>query len=464
MAKVKLVATLGPSSWSEETMKRMVAEGVNAFRLNFSHVDYARFEELAKQVRRLETPLRPLTLIADLQGPVIRLGELAPFQVRPGDRVTFTLSSKTEEKYAVPVPNGVFFEIVREGDEVLVEGGRLAFRIVDAGPEKAVGEALLEGEVKPRKTVTVRGKDIPLPTITEKDLRDIEFSVKAGFDAIALSFVRSSSDVQRLRDILFDYGAEDVKIIAKIETKSAVEDLDSILQKSDAVLVARGDLANFYGLEEIYSIQRYIISRARRFGKPSIVATQLLESMISNPLPTRSEVVDVITAVRMGADALLLAGETAAGKYPVESVYWLRRIVEEAEREPLEVEDVAPDKSDLYESIAKGVVSLAEVISGKIIAFSEKGNTARRISKFRPKAGLIVFTNDPATARYVNMIYGVRVVYDPSLSKADQNLFSKMLSKALEHNLVNLGDLVVFTSGRRRGSTDLVSVERVKSE
>ncbi|AGT34913.1 MAG: pyruvate kinase [Thermofilum sp.] len=463
MQRTKIVATLGPASWSEETIKRLILEGVRIFRLNFSHADYEKYKEIVDTLRKFETQTRPITILGDLQGPVIRLGNFNSFRVNPGDDVVFVNAKETAESKKVPVPYAPFFEIAKEGDEVLVEGGALTFRVTKVGAGEAVCQAVVEGEVKPRKTVTIRGKDVPLPTITEKDMKDIEFAVKTGFDVIALSFVRKPQDIQQLRDTLFDLGAEDVKIMAKIETKSAVESLESILQLSDAVLVARGDLANYYELEEIYRLQNFIIREARRQGKPSVVATQLLESMINNPIPTRSEVVDVITAVRMGADALMLAGETAAGKYPVESVVWLKKIITEAEKLPPEPLEITSDKADLYESIAEGVVLLSKIINAKIIAFSEKGNTARRLSKFRPQKPVILITNDLKTARYTNLMSGATPLYYPEIQKTDPEIFQKMLAKALENSLVNVGELVVFTSGRRRGSTDLVSVERVKT-
>ncbi|MEZ0346385.1 MAG: pyruvate kinase [Infirmifilum sp.] len=457
--KTKIIATLGPSSWSEELLKRLFLEGVEGFRFNFSHADYPTFQNLVSKLRALETPQRPVTLIADLQGPVVRLGKFPPIQVKPGDEVTFTFGEESSD--AVPVPLRVLFETASQGDVLYIAGGRLAFQVLENDGEKIVAEALVEGEVSPRKTVTVKGKEYPLPAITEKDLNDIKFAVENGFDAIALSFVRRQEDLRRLRELLFDLKAEEIKIIAKIETRSAVEKIDSILESSDMVLVARGDLANYYNLEEIYRVQEDILRRARAKGKPSIVATQLLESMINNPVPTRSEVVDIITAVKMDVDALMLAGETAAGKYPVESVAWLKRIILEAERlEKRELTDHEPE--DHFEAMAKGVVLLSNIIGGKILAFSERGNTARRLAKFRPSAEIIVYTNVPSTARYINLLKGVRVTYEPSLNKHSQTLFSELLEKAVKSGLVGIGDIVIFTAGRRRGSTDLISVERVQ--
>lgn len=458
MRKTKIVATLGPSSWSDDVLKRLFLEGVEGFRFNFSHAEYEVFKNVAAKVRSMESRMRPVTLVADLQGPVVRLGEFAARQVHPGDRVALVHGEGKEGD--VPVPARVLFDVASEGDVLYVEGGRLAFKVIGNDGERIVAEALVDGELKPRKTVTVRGKEYPLPSLTEKDLRDVKFAVENNFDAVALSFVKSGDDVRRLREVLFDLGAESMKIIAKVETRSAVERLNSVLSEADMVLVARGDLANYFNLEEIFVVQREILSRARSVGKPAIVATQLLESMIYNPVPTRAEVVDVITAVRMGADALMLTGETAAGKYPVESVVWLKRIIAEAEMLGSD-NGAGYEPTDHYEAMAKGVVLLADTIGSKILAFSERGNTARRLAKFRPRTDIVVYTNSAPTARYINLIRGVRAVQDPSLDKNSANLFSELIDRALKDGFVSPGDIVVCTAGRRRGSTDLIHVERI---
>lgn len=459
MRKVKIVATVGPASWHEAMLQALIREGVEAFRFNFSHADYENFKRAVNYLRELENPLRPVTLVADLQGPVVRLGEFSSFPVRAGDVVKFVSSVKEGE--GVPVDEAVF-SVVSENDILSIEAGRLAFRVLSNDGRTILAQALVDGALKPRKTLAVKGKDLPLSSLTQKDLKDLKFAVETGFDAVALSFVRKAEDVIRAREVVEDLGSRDIRLIAKIETNSAVENVDKILDSADGILVARGDLANYYDLEKIYSVQNHLIVKARQRGKPSIVATQLLESMMENPVPTRSEVVDVITAVRMGADALMLAGETAAGKYPLEAVRWLRRIVLEAEQTYRE-EPIEADSSEAYEVIARGVAALADIISAKILAFSEGGNTARRLSKYRPRAPVIVYTNRASTARYANLLRGLVPVYKPDLLKVDANLFERMLEHALFTGLVSTGDLVVFTAGRRPGATDLITVEKVKA-
>ena len=460
MRKTKIVATLGPSSWEEDMIKKLVEEGVDGFRFNFSHAGYEIFEKVYFYIRSIDREKR-LPIIGDLQGPVVRIGELEPLPVKRGDTVQFVYGEKSElGERTVPVPNRLIFEVLREGDEILLESGRLAFRVTSIESERVTCEVLVDGIVNPRKTLAIRGKDLPLPSLTEKDIRDIKFAVEKGFDAIALSFVRSGDDIQRLREILYDLDAEDTKIIAKIETKSAVENIDEIVEKADVILVARGDLAIYYNLEEIYRIQKYIVEKARSEGKPTIIATQLLESMIDNPIPTRSEVVDVITAVKMGSDALMLAGETAAGKYPLEAVRWLVRIIGEAEREENGISDLEP--ADLSETIAKGVVALSHIIGGKIIAYSERGNTARRLAKFRPSNGAYVFTSNKKTSRYMSLLRGIYPIFVEGLDKTSPQLFDILLRYAVDKEIVSIGDLVIFTAGRRRGTTDVIRVEKVK--
>lgn len=460
MRKTKIIATLGPSSWKEYLIKRLVEEGVDGFRFNFSHAQYDVFSRAVSLINSLEQSYR-LPLIGDLQGSVVRLGDLEPLAVKRGEKVYFVHGEKgTPDAREIPVPDKLVFEVVKEGDEILLESGRLAFRVISVREGKIVTEALIDGVVKSRKTLAIKGRDLPLSPLTEKDLRDIRFAVENGFDAVALSFVKSGDDIQRLREILYDLDADDMKIIAKIETKSAVENIDDIVENADVILVARGDLAIYYRLEEIYRIQRYIVEKARRRGKPTIIATQLLESMVENPVPTRSEVVDVITAVKMGSDALLLAGETAAGKYPLEAVKWLVRIINEAEREENGFSDLEPE--NLSETIAKGVVVLSHIIGGKILAYSERGNTARRLAKFRPTGGAYVFTSNVRTSKYMSLLRGIYPFLIEGLDKTSPRLFEILLRYALDRGVVGIGDLVVFTAGRRRGTTDVIRVEKVK--
>ncbi len=460
MRHTKIIVTLGPSSWNENTIRSFIREGVDGFRFNFSHADYDSLKDTIIKVRELIGD-KALPIIGDLQGPVVRLGEINEFPVSKGDIIYFINSSKGNiANKEVPIPDGEIFSQIREGDTLLLESGRMAFRIEDISEKRIKAVVLIDGTIKSRKTVAIKGRELLLPSLTDKDVFDIKYSVENGFDMIALSFVRSRDDILKLREILNDLGANWMRIIAKIETRSAVENIESIAKEADAILVARGDLAIYYELEEIYRVQKRIVETARKIGRPVIIATQLLESMIDNPVPTRSEVVDVITAVHSGCDALLLAAETAMGKYPVEAVIWLNKIIAEAERDIDTLQE--PDAIDIYELLAKGVATMSKIIGAKIVAYSENGNTARRISKFRPHNPVYVYTSREKTAKYMSIMWGI-VPRLCNISKKDPMLFEKLLNIAVDEKILNYGDIVIFTAGVRRGTTDIIRVERVKA-
>ncbi len=456
--RTKIIVTVGPSSWDPDVLERLIRAGADAFRINFAHGDPKLWHRLVEVIRKVDrSATRPL--IGDLQGPVVRLGKSPDIPVSKGDRVTLKLTEKGDaSSRVVPLPAPIVFEHVRLGDIVLIESGRVSLRVDDVREDAIVCTALIDGVIKGGKTFAIKGRDLPLPSLTDKDIEAVKFSMAAGLDYISLSFVRTKQDVEKLKQLLTDLGAGDIRIIAKVETRSAVENLNDIVGQVDAVLVARGDLAIYFDLEEVPVIQREIIRKARRAGRPAIIATQLLDSMVNSPLPTRSEVVDVYTAVKDCADALLLTNETAVGKYPVESVEWLSRILERAEKGAQQGFDAEP--TTLYEAVAKAAVMIADLLGAKIVAYSETGNTARRIATYRPRNEVHVFTSNPRTCRQVNILWGIKPHYC-SLTKQDPMLFEKLLTLAREEGIVSYGDIVVLTAGARKGATDIVRVERV---
>ncbi len=446
---IKIIATIGPSSRSVEVVRGMVRSGVDGFRLNFSHGTLEEKEEEIEVIRDVEREEgHPLPIIGDLQGPAVRLGEFEPVSLSRGS--TFTLSRDGSE--GIPVPYDDFFKLVERGDMVLFEGGRIAARTLEAAGGKVVAEALVEGTLKPRKTVAIRGKEFDLPSITEKDGRDLEFAMKEDLEYIALSFTRSKEDVKELRDRLEEADSGSW-IIAKIETIPGVENVDSIAEEADALLVARGDLGAKFPLETIPTLQMRIIEAAIRHGKPSIVATQLLDSMMENPIPTRSEVVDVYTAVRDGADALLLTGETAIGRHPVESAEWTNRIASYSER------GYGPRRlaegDTVYDRFALGVVELAEAIDAKIAAYTRGGFTARRLSRYRPRIPLNVFAPTLETLRKVALLWGARPA---ALVKGEVDL-KGLADIAVENGIADKGDRLVLVRGRLEETTDVVRIE-----
>ncbi len=452
---VKIIASIGPSSGNIETIYNMVKEGVHGFRINFAHGDQNEWRRYVEAVREVETKLgRPIALIGDLEGPSLRLGKLSkPIVLQKGEHIKIVYGNEVSDsnENIVPMPISKFFEYIDVGDILIMDDGRTRLRVVDKGADNIEAIALTESIITSRKAVTIYGKELDLPALSDKDIGNIKFAIENDFDYIGLSYVRSSEDIDLLRDILKRAGREDIGIISKIETKSAIRNLSSILEKSDIVLVARGDLGMNFGLEEIHYHQRYIIEKALENRKPVIVATQLLESMTEKPVPTRAEVVDVSVAVEMGVDALMLTGETAVGKFPVEAVSWLNRIVVFVERHIMpKIIDKISNKarehlSALQLKFAKGVLELAEDLNAKLFVFSMYGNTARRIATLKPKIPVYVASQDIKVLRKLSILWGL-LPFHINANNYEEGL-QNMLSKAIDLKLISYGDLVVLTYG-----------------
>jgi pyruvate kinase len=446
MCRTKIIASLGPSSSTLDTILNLCREGVVGFRINFAHGDESVWGPTVDNILKVEGVIgRPLALIGDLRGPSIRLGDLdQQLLLKKGEVAKLVLSDKgSAEKREIPLPVKEVYENLEVGDTILMSDGRVRLKVTDVFRDYIEVTALTDAVISSRKALVVANKEFNLPLLREKDLADLNFALRHNFNYIGLSYVRRGLDVKIVKDIIRRSGNDKVKIIAKIETRSAVENLDEVIEASDAVLVARGDLGMNFGLEEIPYLQKKIIRKSLELGKPVIVATQLLESMIENPVPTRAEVVDVSTAVSEGVDALMLTGETAVGKYPVEAVRWLRRVIETTE-EKLSISKFR-DVNGLNARFAKGVTELAEDINAKLVVFSMFGNTARMIALLRPTVDFYVGTPDIHVARSLVILWGVRVYqvdasdYDEGLEKTYELLKSK--------DELRLGDLVILAYG-----------------
>ncbi|MEM0360925.1 MAG: pyruvate kinase [Sulfolobales archaeon] len=446
MCKTKLIASLGPSTMSQDVVINLCREGVVGFRINFAHGDESVWKVMIDNVFKAESFIgRPLALIGDLRGPSIRLGDVdTSYHVERGEVVNLVLKDVgSSEKREVPLPIREVYNKLEVGDIILMNDGRVRLKVSDILRDRIELTALTDAIISSRKALVVANKEFNLPLLREKDLSDLNFALSNGFNYIGLSYVRRGMDVKIVKDIIRKLGYEKVKIIAKIETKSAVENLDEIVEAADAVLVARGDLGMNFGLDEIPYLQKKIISKSLQLGKPVIVATQLLESMIENPVPTRAEVVDVSAAVSDGVDALMLTGETAIGKYPVDAIRWLRKIVETTERK-LTINKFR-DVSTLSAKFAKGITELAEDINAKLVVFSMYGNTPRMISLLRPSVDFYVGTPDIDIARSLSIMWGLRV-YQVSASDYDEGLEAtyELLKKKEE---LRLGELVILAYG-----------------
>jgi pyruvate kinase len=439
----KIIASLGPASCDLNTVINLCKEGVSGFRINFAHGNEELWKSMVENVLRAESICsKPLAIIGDLRGPSIRLGELnGQIAVKKGETIKLVLSERSEGR-ELPLPVKEVYEQLEVGDLIIMSDGKFRFRVSEIG-EFVELTALTDALISSRNTIAVANKEFDLPLLREKDLADIEFAVKNKFSYIGLSYVRGPSDLEMLRKVIKKSGGERTKIIAKIETKSAVKNLDEIVELCDAVLVARGDLGMNFGLEEIPYLQRKIIKRSIEIGKPVILATQLLESMIENPIPTRAEVVDISTATSEGVDALMLTGETAIGKHPVEAVRWLRKIIETTERK-LTINKFR-DVKGLNERFAKGVVELAEDINSKLVVFSKFGNTPRRMALLRPAVEFYVGTPDIEVARTLSILWGIKA-YEISALDYDEGL-EKTYEFLKKRGELRFGDLVIMAYG-----------------
>jgi pyruvate kinase len=439
----KIIASLGPASCDLNTVINLCKEGVSGFRINFAHGNEELWKSMVENVLRAESICsKPLAIIGDLRGPSIRLGELnGQIAVKKGETIKLVLSERSEGR-ELPLPVKEVYEQLEVGDLIIMSDGKFRFRVSEIG-EFVELTALTDALISSRNTIAVANKEFDLPLLREKDLADIEFAVKNKFSYIGLSYVRGPSDLEMLRKVIKKSGGERTKIIAKIETKSAVKNLDEIVELCDAVLVARGDLGMNFGLEEIPYLQRKIIKRSIEIGKPVILATQLLESMIENPIPTRAEVVDISTATSEGVDALMLTGETAIGKHPVEAVRWLRKIIETTERK-LTINKFR-DVKGLNERFAKGVVELAEDINSKLVVFSKFGNTPRRMALLRPAVEFYVGTPDIEVARALSILWGIKA-YEISALDYDEGL-EKTYEFLKKKEELRFGDLVIMAYG-----------------
>ncbi len=441
---VKFIASLGPASSTYDVVRGMAEAGVSGFRINLAHGNEGLWRELIRLVRSVERDLRRFySVIVDLRGPSIRLGMFNDvINVKAGDKVVFSLEgfSKTDKK--VPLPNEVVMKNVTPDDLIVMDDGRVKFRVVLVKDSEFVAEALTDGVLKPGKSLAFPDKDFNLPILSEKDIKDLKAVCNEGVDYVGVSLVRNEHDLRYVREVLESVEC-DALLISKVETKEAVKNLSKVVEASDAVLVARGDLGMNFGLEEIPILQKKIVNEALKQGKPVIIATQLLESMINNPTPTRAEVVDVANAILEGVDALMLTGETAVGNYPVEAVRWLKKIASKIEETyVVEVPRVAETIKKRY---AKGVIELAEDLNGKLLIYSMKGTTAYAISSLRPKTKAYVGVPTAKIARKLAILWGLetRVIEAKDYYEGLEKLYADLLSEGE----LKEGDIALLTYG-----------------
>jgi len=471
MRKAKIVCTIGPSSESPEMLKKLINAGMNVARLNFSHGD---FEEHGRRIQNIRQACsehgKTVAILLDTKGPEIRTGKLKeePIELVQDERIVLTTEDIVGDKDRIAVSYRNLPKDVHVGSTILIDDGLIGLTVTEIRGTEIECRIVNGGPIKSRKGVNVPGVKISLPGITEKDANDIVFGIEQGVDFIAASFVRKASDVLEIRELLEKHGATHIQIISKIENQEGVDNLDEILEVSDGLMVARGDLGVEIPAEEVPLVQKRMIRKCNYAGKPIITATQMLDSMQRNPRPTRAEASDVANAVFDGTDAIMLSGETAAGKYPVESVETMARIAERAES-ALEYREIFMKQSKeqqttVTEAISQSVANSALDLDAKaIITPTESGYTARMVSKYRPKAPIIAVTPNPQVMRRLCLSWGVIPIHGEEAKTTDE-LFELAVDTSMKHNLITLGDLVVITSGvpvGRSGSTNLIKVHQI---
>jgi len=429
----KLVATLGPSEYGNYDVVRRMAYYVDGFRINFSHGSLEEWRWYVEAVRKVESELgRPMPIIGDLKGPGVRFGEVEkPLTLQPGERLILSLDGTR----GVRVPHEEFFEIVEVGDVILSDDGRAKFRVVERGAKYVVVEAQVRCSVKSKKALVVVGKEYPHVLPTPYDVDCLKHSVELGLDYIAISHVRDSEDVKRVRKIVEELGGG-LGLIAKIENFRSVENFEYIAREVDYVMIARGDLGLHYGLESVPRIQWELTRRGLELGVPIMVATQFLESMVHEVVPTRAEVNDVYTAVLQGVDSILLTQETAVGEHPVEVVEWADAIIKRAE-EVCRVE-ADPKTDDVRDLFARGIVHLSKSLNSDIVIYTKSGLTARRLAKYRPSRPIHAVTSSLRVARRISLLRGVyadvipqELDYDEGLKKAFEKVRGRIASESV---------------------------------
>ncbi len=461
--RTKIVATLGPASIKAAVLDALM-ETIDGARLNFSHGTHEDHAEIARLVRAAEEKVgRPVALIADLQGPKLRIGELAaPVELVRGEHVTIAGENGAQPD-DLPVAPDVLGSVLQPGHDVLIDDGAVRLRVEKVDRGRAYCEILFGGTVTSHKGVNLPGVPLPIPSLTRKDLEDLQFALELGVDFVALSFVRTASDVQALKTLIEASGST-AHVIAKIEKAEAVAVLDDILREADAVMVARGDLGVEIGAADVPLLQKRIIHAALDRGKPVITATQMLESMIHSPEPTRAEASDVANAILDGTSAVMLSGETAIGEWPVEAVALMNRIAFAVEPS-LDYRHEIPEADDnptIGQAMSNAACDIAEALAAKaLLVPTFTGRTASAVARLRPRRPIIGLTHHKHSLQHMALEWGVTPVSIPQAADVEE-LWSTSIDAACATGIVERGDRVVITAGtavNMPGTTNVIKVE-----
>ena len=470
--KTKIIATIGPSSNSKTTLQKMISSGMNVARLNFSHGSYKEHKKVIDRIRSLSTEMRkPVAILLDLQGPKIRTGTLKdgkPVFLKKNEIIRITsrdipgtddLISTTYKKLSADVKNG---------DKILIDDGLIELRALSSNRDTVTCKIIHGGELKERKGINLPGVKVSVPSLTEKDRNDLEFGIEAGVDFFALSFVRRAGDIIHIKSIIKKHGS-DIPVVAKIEKPEAVDNLDEILAVADGVMVARGDLGVEIKHEKVPTIQKLIIRKAMLANKSVITATQMLETMIDNPVPTRAEASDVANAIFDGTDAIMLSAETTIGRYPVKAVRMMAKIAFEAENSPFMKYNMQYDKNPedvVTQAVAQSSVNILHELDAKaIVAFSVSGKTPRLISRQRPSKPIYAFTFSQEIYNRLSFVWGVTPLFIDPINDA-KSLIEAGEKVMVNKRFVKKNDIIIIVTGLalKSGSTNLIKIHKVGYE
>jgi pyruvate kinase len=462
--KAKILATLGPASSTREQISALFKAGADVFRLNFSHGSHEDHQQRYELIRAIEQENgRPIGILMDMQGPKLRVGTIAggSAELKTGGTYRFDLDEAEGDAKRAQLPHPEIFAAVQVGTNLLVDDGRLRLRVKKFGSDFAECDIVVGGKISDRKGVNVPDVVLPLSPLTPKDREDLRFGIDLGCDWVAMSFVQRPEDVAELRKLI---GGR-AKVIAKLEKPAAIERLEEIIDLSDAIMVARGDLGVEMPPEDVPAIQKRIVAACRKSGKPVVVATQMLDSMVHSPTPTRAEASDVATAIYDGADAVMLSAETASGRYPVETVAMMNRIIERVERDPayrqiLNARHPDPQPTG-HDAISAAAAQVAHTLSvSAIVTYSTSGSTVLRVARERPEVPILALTASLSTARALSLAWGAHCVQIPDLKR-----FSEMVetacSVALSQDMAKVGERLVITAGVPFGTPGSTNILRV---
>ncbi len=467
--KTKIIATIGPASNTKPVLEKMISAGMNVARLNFSHGTYEEHTHVIRLIRSLSREMNvPVGILLDLQGPKIRIGKLEngePVVLKKNGKISITTKEIPGTAQLISTTYKHLISDLKKGDTLLLDDGLMELKVLSKTKDKVTCKIVHGGLLKEHKGINLPGVNVSAPSLSTKDKKDLNFGIKAGVDFFALSFVRHADDLELIKSIIKKQG-EDIPVIAKIEKPEAVDNLDDILKIADAIMVARGDLGVELKPEKVPTIQKHIISKAIQANRPVITATQMLETMSQNPVPTRAEASDVANAIYDGTDAVMLSGETASGKYPVKAVKMMTRIAAEAEKSPFIKYNIRHKKDPenlVTQAVAQSAVNILHEVDAKaIVAFSVSGATIKCISKHRPSKPVYGFTPSTEVYNRLALIWGIVPLYVPRI-KDTKRLIEAAEKKLMEKQLVEKDNLIVMITGLAltTGSTNLIKIHGV---